>query len=179
MTCSGSYHTPLVKKGIAGERASNRPEHLLLCSAYSQLVQDLAQCAPALIRSRQPGCRERQGSRHRLLPPSSLLWSKCATDALLCSSLCQIVPKARIPLDPLPFEQKVHRVRSEIQLNRSGRVELCYSSCKSIGCLIYRLTAESLDFDESRDAPPLRTPIDKLSGMLQQLAYRVPIKSQR
>jgi hypothetical protein len=37
----------------------------------------------------------------------------------------------------------------------------------------------SLDLDEARGAPHLRTPIDKLSSMLQQLARRVPIEPQR
>ena len=63
-------------------------------------------------------------------------------------------------------------MRIEVQLKRSGRVELCCIRCQSIGCLIERLPTVSLDFDEARDAPPLRTPIDKLSGMLQQLACR-------
>ena len=98
-TCGGSYHTPLVEMGIAGERASNRLEHLFLGYADLHCFQYLAQRAPDLIRSKQPGCRARQGKRHRLLPPSSTLWSKCATDALLRSSLRQIFPKASIPLD--------------------------------------------------------------------------------
>jgi hypothetical protein len=37
----------------------------------------------------------------------------------------------------------------------------------------------SLDLDDACGAPHLRTPIDKLSSMLQQLARRVPIEPQR
>jgi hypothetical protein len=169
-------HAQLVEHSIARKGSSNRLERLLFRGRDLHLPQYLAQCAPALVWSEQPGCRERKRRGRGLCARPPSLRSENARDTLLRGSLNEVLPDPCIPLYPCLLQKEVDRFWVLVQSYRACWIRLGCCCSQRVCEFIERLSSVRTNLDEARGASHPRAPVEQLDHMHQQLSCWVPVQ---